>query len=92
MSLAIFAIVARIALGAWGSPAGSSMANLSAWLLPVASTLLILAALVSLIVLVTGRDDFATFAEARQLTIASAALLLANLAWMILPTVFGRTH
>lgn len=81
IALALWLLIAKVILTAWGRPL--------TWvkhLLPAAFVLSAVAALAALTVLYTSRDepDVTPFAEARHLTKVSAVLLAATLVWMLL--------
>jgi hypothetical protein len=81
IALAIWVLIARLILTAWGRPL--------TWvrhLLPAAFVLLAIAALSALAALYTSRDepDIAPFAEARHLTKVSAAFLAVTFGWLLL--------
>jgi hypothetical protein len=86
IALALWIILAKLILTAWGRPL--------TWLghlLPASFILLAVAALAALAVSYTSRDepaDPATFTEARHLTRTSAALLAATLVWMLCAALF----
>jgi hypothetical protein len=81
VAVALWALVAKAVLTAWGRPLAAA-----GHLLPAAFTLFALAAVSALTVLYTSRDqpDAAPFAEARHLTKVSALFLAGTLAWMLL--------
>jgi hypothetical protein len=85
IALAIWALIAKLILTAWGRPL--------TWvghLLPATFGLLAIAALSALGVLYTSRDqpDPADFTESRHLTKVAAVLLAVTLAWMLFAAAF----
>lgn len=85
IAFAIWIILAKLILTAWGRPL--------TWLghlLPASFVLLAVAAVAALAVCYTSRDEpaAATFTEARHLTRTSAALLAATLVWMLGAALF----
>ena len=85
IALALWVLIAKLILTAWGRPL--------TWLrhlMPAAFVLLAVAALVALVVCYTSRDepDPATFTEARHLAKVSAALLGGTLVWMLGAALF----
>jgi len=87
IALALWILIAKLVLTAWGRPL--------TWLkhlMPAAFVLLAVAALAALAVCYTSRDDDAadptTFTEARHLTRTAAALLGGTLLWMLASALF----
>jgi hypothetical protein len=85
IALALWILIAKLILTAWGRPL--------TWLrhlMPAAFVLLAVAALTALVVCYTSRDepDPSTFAEARHLTKTSAILLGGTLVWMLCAALF----
>jgi hypothetical protein len=80
IALALWLLIAKVILTAWGRPL-----TWVSHLLPGAFSLCAVAACSALAVLYTSRDepDPAPFAEARHVTKVSAALLAATFAWML---------